>query len=345
MRRWVGSSVTAQVYAALSFFSFKFDRLLISQENNMFNYNHLYYFYMTAKEGGVMNASRHLRIAQPSLSAQIKTLEGELNLSLFRKVGRRLVLTPDGERAFGYCRKIFEAADEFSDHLKHSGSAKAHRCRIGVTQEVERPFIADILSGILRNKKAHEQPMLSMISDDHATLIESLRIGELDAVITNLPAYGPDVKITTQLSMPVIAVGSPRLLKKIVMKKNGSLSKILKENEIGLVLPSDRLRIRIETDLFLQKFHLRNRLVFESDMLVAVVHAALAGVGIAFLPQPYVARELNHGTLLKVGGETLLWSHSIFIIVRDTKTADPVVREIQDHFVGLGAKSPLSTRM
>ena len=48
-----------------------------------------------------MNAAKALKTAQPSLSAQIKTLEGELNLSLFQKLGRRLVLTPDGERVYG----------------------------------------------------------------------------------------------------------------------------------------------------------------------------------------------------------------------------------------------------
>lgn len=76
----------------------------------MFNYNHLYYFYMTAKSGGVTFAAKALRIAQPSLSAQLKVLENTLNRKLFHKVGRRMELTPDGEQAFGFCRKMFESA-------------------------------------------------------------------------------------------------------------------------------------------------------------------------------------------------------------------------------------------
>ena len=57
---------------------------------------------------------------------------------------------------------MVEAAEELSDHLKYSGTEANHRCRIGVTQEIERPFIADILSTILRDNKSHNQPLLSM---------------------------------------------------------------------------------------------------------------------------------------------------------------------------------------
>ena len=52
----------------------------------MYNFNHLYYFYVTAKSGGVNAAAQHLRISQPSLSSQLKVLERSLDLRLFEKV-------------------------------------------------------------------------------------------------------------------------------------------------------------------------------------------------------------------------------------------------------------------
>lgn len=305
----------------------------------MFNYNHLYYFYVTAKQGGVMNAAKALRIAQPSLSAQLKTLEGELNLSLFQKVGRRLVLTPDGERAFGFCRKIFEAAEEFSDHLRQSGASKGQRCRIGVTREIERPFIADVLTTILRKKKSQEQPLLSMTSNEHATLLESLRSGELDAVVTNHPTYGPDVRTLAELSMPVVAVAAPNCIKSLAGKKTAGIAAIVRESKIGLVLPSEQLKLRIETDLCLQKLKVRNAVVFESDILAVVVRAAVEGVGVAFLPQPYISRELNHEALEYVGGQSPLWYHSIFIVTRNSKHSNPIISDVRDHFIRLGGKS------
>src|SRR5271170_7148184 len=111
----------------------------------MFNFNHLYYFYVTAKSGGVTLAAKSLRIAQRSLSAQLRVLEGALNQKLFQKVGRRMELSPDGQVAYGYCRRIFETAEEFSDFLKQSDQSKGTRVRIGVTDQIERPFVADLV--------------------------------------------------------------------------------------------------------------------------------------------------------------------------------------------------------
>ena len=64
----------------------------------MFNYNHLYYFYITAKLKGVTVAALQLNTSQPSLSSQIKNLETALKRKLFRKSGRNIELTEDGKR-------------------------------------------------------------------------------------------------------------------------------------------------------------------------------------------------------------------------------------------------------
>jgi LysR family transcriptional activator of nhaA len=234
---------------------------------------------------------------------------------------------------------MFEAAEELSDHLKQTGASKGERCRIGVTREIERPFIADILTTILRKKKSHEQPLLSMTSEEHASLLDSLRSGELDAMITNHPVYGPDVCTLAELSMPVIAVATQSTVKSLGGKRAVSLASMIKGNEVGLVLPSERLRLRIETDIYLQKLKIRNPVVFESDILAVVVRAVTEGVGIAFLPKPYIARELNQEALEHVGGRTALWNHSMFIVTTDTRTPNPIANEIREHFLRLGGRS------
>jgi LysR family transcriptional activator of nhaA len=177
-----------------------------------------------------------------------------------------------------------------------------------------------------------------MVSDHQSLLMDRLRSGEIDAVISNYFAYGADLKVISELSMPVIAVAAPGLLKKLLWKKDESLLTVLKGQDATLVIPSDHLKIRIETDLFLQKLRLRNTIAFESDILAGVVRAAVEGAGIAFLPQPYITRELRNGSLMQIGHETSLWRHSISTIVRKSKSLDPVVTEIVSYFASLGAK-------
>src|SRR5690349_20161883 len=102
----------------------------------MYNYNHLYYFYVTAKLKGVTIAARELHTSQPSLSAQIKYLEGTLKRKLFRKKGRTLELTEDGKHVYSYCKRMFDVSEELSDFLRREGADPRAHFKIGVSSEL-----------------------------------------------------------------------------------------------------------------------------------------------------------------------------------------------------------------
>src|SRR5215203_3810746 len=67
-------------------------------------------FVTVAELGTVSKAALHLRVAQPALSRQINDLEQELGLKLFDRVGRRLMLTSEGEQLLGDCRNLLNYA-------------------------------------------------------------------------------------------------------------------------------------------------------------------------------------------------------------------------------------------
>ena len=66
------------------------------------NYHHLLYFYTVAREGSVTRASEVLRLAQPTLSGQIRKLEEALDEKLFVREGRNLALTDVGRIVYRY---------------------------------------------------------------------------------------------------------------------------------------------------------------------------------------------------------------------------------------------------
>jgi LysR family transcriptional activator of nhaA len=65
------------------------------------NFKHLYYFWVTARAGGIMRAGEQLHTTPQTLSGQIKLLEESLGRKLFRKSGRQLELTEDGRPRSG----------------------------------------------------------------------------------------------------------------------------------------------------------------------------------------------------------------------------------------------------
>ena len=68
-------------------------------------------FVAVAELGTVSKAAVRLRIGQPALSRQIADLQQELGLRLFDRVGRRLVLTVEGEQLLADCRRVMTDLD------------------------------------------------------------------------------------------------------------------------------------------------------------------------------------------------------------------------------------------
>src|SRR5689334_18969906 len=82
------------------------------------NLRHLRTFVAVAELGTVSKAALRLRIAQPALSRQIIDLEKELGLTLFDRVGRRLLLTGEGEQLLGSCRRLLGHANSLTDQAQ-----------------------------------------------------------------------------------------------------------------------------------------------------------------------------------------------------------------------------------
>src|SRR5918997_5850240 len=75
-------------------------------------------FVAVAELGTVSKAALRLRIAQPALSRQISDLEQELGFNLFDRVGRRLLLTSQGEQLLGDCRGLLNYAKALGERAQ-----------------------------------------------------------------------------------------------------------------------------------------------------------------------------------------------------------------------------------
>jgi LysR family transcriptional regulator, transcriptional activator of nhaA len=93
------------------------------------NYHHLLYFWLVAKEGGLVPAGRILRLSQPTLSEQIRKLEQALGEQLFERRGRRLVLTEVGRVAYRYADEIFGIGSELLDAVRGRATGRAAASR------------------------------------------------------------------------------------------------------------------------------------------------------------------------------------------------------------------------
>ena len=87
-----------------------------------FDWNHARAFLITAEEGTLSAAAKTLDMTQPTLSRQVAALESELQITLFERVGQRLILTDSGLELLEHARSMGNAAQIFS--LAASGQSQ-----------------------------------------------------------------------------------------------------------------------------------------------------------------------------------------------------------------------------
>jgi LysR family transcriptional activator of nhaA len=146
------------------------------------NYGHLLYFWMVAREGTVGRAATQLRLAQPTLSGQIRALEGALGEKLFARAGRGLRLTEMGGVVFRYADEIFALGRELTESVKGRPTGRPLRLSVGVADALPKLVAYHLIEPAL----ALKQPVrLAVQVGSTEKLLASLALHELDVVLTD----------------------------------------------------------------------------------------------------------------------------------------------------------------
>jgi LysR family transcriptional activator of nhaA len=301
----------------------------------MYNYNHLYYFYITAKSGGVTNAAKHLRLSQPSLSSQLKVLEEALDIKLFHKVGRRNKLTPEGSVIFGFCRQMFELSEEMHELVSKRIPYASRRIYIGVSREIANSFVVEIVSLFLKKYSGPLRPKVMMVSGSHDRLVEQLRFREIDAAVTQLAMTNSELENLQRAEIPVNLVCSfNRKLSLIKQHSNiiAAVKALTEGREPQWVMPYTNFKLRAEINQFLEVNSLKGRIVFESDVMESIIRSVLDGIGIAFLPLAYIPKEIKNESLCRLGPKKGYWRHRIWLACHSQNKGDHLVNSLSLSF-------------
>lgn len=155
------------------------------------NYHHLLYFWLVAREGGLAPASAKLRLAQSTVSGQIRALEHALGEKLFARNGRRLVLTEVGRIVFRYADEIFSLGRELQDAVKGRPAVRPLSLVVGVADVVPKLVAQRLLEPVLR---LSEPVRLVCHEDKPERLLSELAIHNLDIVLADAPA-APSIRV------------------------------------------------------------------------------------------------------------------------------------------------------
>ena len=134
---------------------------------------------ITQELGGFGRAAERLLRTPSAISLQMKRLQEEVGVPLFRKQGRKTLLTEQGEIALQYARRVLELNDEMIDTLR--GSSLAGVVRIGFAQD----FTSNVLPLVIERFNAlYPLVKLEVTVDVGLVLLQAMDSGDLDVALT-----------------------------------------------------------------------------------------------------------------------------------------------------------------
>jgi DNA-binding transcriptional LysR family regulator len=146
---------------------------------------HLRYFVAVVQWKGYREASRHLYVAQPSISQAVSDLENELGIKLFSRDGRAARLTPEGEAFYEEAIKTLAQAARSIATAQRAAKGEIGRLGIGFQGFSSCSF----LPGLLRKYKAlHPGVALRLVEDVPHGQDAAFDRGEIDIGFTRPPS-------------------------------------------------------------------------------------------------------------------------------------------------------------
>jgi len=139
-------------------------------------------FRTVATEGGVIRAAQKLSRVPSNVTTRIKQLEQRLGRTLFRKQGRGLVLSPEGELLLSYAQRLFRLADEAESELRAGRPMGV--LRLGSLESVAGSRLAPILS---RYHRQHPSVVVELSTGTTGALVQRVTQFELEAAFVSEP--------------------------------------------------------------------------------------------------------------------------------------------------------------
>lgn len=128
--------------------------------------------------GAFARAADRLGRSTSAVSAQLKKLEDQAGVDLFRRAGRGLALTDSGETLLAYARRLLDLNDEAVNALK--GAALEGWIRLGLQEDFGEALLPRVLG---RFARAHPKVRIEGHIARNAQLMEKLAAGQLDLVL------------------------------------------------------------------------------------------------------------------------------------------------------------------
>lgn len=251
----------------------------------------LEYFTAVSNELHFSRAAEKLNIAQPTLSQQIKTLEDEMGIPLFDRIGKKTALTEAGKILLHHSQRVFFEIEQAQAALRDLNGLQTGKLTIGSLMTCVNYLLPSAISEF---KQLYPNVNLSVFGQRTGEIKKGLLENELDLGISFLPVEDDELGsiplFTEELSLAVPSDHPLAHRKEVEIE-------MLEHNPIVL-LPSNYF-LRQLIDTYCAELGIILRPTLEMSTLESLTQMVSEGIGVTILPTPYLD-FLNNQRIAKV---------------------------------------------
>ena len=247
----------------------------------------LRYFVAVAEEGSFSRAAARVRVAQSSLSQQIRKLEAEVGQPLFDRLPRSVVLTEAGRCLIDYARQILASIGDARRCIDEFKGEIAGRVAVGAIPTIA-PYVLPELVVTFQNH--YPQVTLEIVEDVTAGIRRRIEAGELDVALASTCQQSPTLRRERLGNEPLLAL----------VPEGHELAK---KTEITFDdLKSQRFLLLHEMHCLSQQVHhllesrrLHPEIALAGSQLSTIANMVAAGIGVSIVPQMMVRHHATPG--------------------------------------------------
>jgi len=258
----------------------------------MINFNQLRVFYQVAKTMNFTAAAKKLYITQPAVTAHMKLFEDYCGLKFFKKRGRKIYLTAEGETLYQYTQKIFEYERQIEDLIDDLKDLKRGILYLGTSKTYARYFMPFLISSF-----RDVYPHIKIHLDEGSSLDIMNSLLDLTnevAVIAKVEDH-PDIcfiPFSQEELVLILAPGHPLAGKKYV-----TLAELAKE---PIIAKEEGSKTRKMVNTLFHDHGLSPEILMETSNAEFIKQLVQRGEGVSFFVREVVAREIQEKKLATV---------------------------------------------
>ncbi len=258
-------------------------------------------------------AAEDLGVTQSAISQSVKNLETKVGVKLFKRSGKRVVLTGEGEKLYNIASSFLSHLDDTLNEIQHDKNNMSGRVRIGTLIGVGKSWLA---------------PELLSFATEHEDLSVAVSMGFQEDLIVEFENYGLDFLVLPEGALP-----------------NVGEKKLLGEESVTLVFPKGN-PYKIHKDISLEELAALPTVLFDKEdhlynswcrrkfgrspkkvnakFLVNshgnMLHAVQEGLGIAVVPNHVLNRSFYKDKIDTLGKEFDVENGKFYIVYHKGST-------------------------